>query len=107
MKVYDEYEVATSARNFASGEVDHFYPLCAGGSNDLSNLWYMPAHLIWYGSDYGYKTKDALEAWICTQIKAGKLDPKVAYEKITTDWVAYYQEVFLHLTPLATDSPVE
>jgi hypothetical protein len=25
------------------GEIDHFYPLCAGGSNDITNLWFQPA----------------------------------------------------------------
>jgi hypothetical protein len=36
--VYDEYNVPDSERNSRSGEVDHFWPLCAGGSNDISNL---------------------------------------------------------------------
>jgi len=42
-KVYDEYNVPQDQRNIKDGEVDHFYPLCAGGSNDISNLWYQPA----------------------------------------------------------------
>lgn len=40
--VYDEYNVPDSERNSESGEVDHFWPLCASGSNDISNLWENP-----------------------------------------------------------------
>jgi uncharacterized protein YgiM (DUF1202 family) len=89
-KVYDEYDVPEDQRNGDDGEVDHFYPLCAGGSNDISNLWYQPAVGDWNGKDFGYHTKDKLEAYICVQIKAGKLDPKEAYDRITKDWVKFY-----------------
>jgi hypothetical protein len=73
--VYDEYHVASSARNFQDGEVDHFYPLCAGGSNDITNLWYQPATNGWNGKNMGYHEKDKLEDLICKQIKAGTMDP--------------------------------
>lgn len=76
-------------------EVDHFYPLCAGASNDIENLWCEPGRVIIDGRDWGYHTKDKLEAYVCRQICAGKLDPKVAFRKITTDWVAYYKELNL------------
>jgi uncharacterized protein YgiM (DUF1202 family) len=89
-KVYDEYNVPPHQRNIEDGEVDHFYPLCAGGSNDISNLWYQPAVGDWNGNDFGYHTKDKLEAYICVQIKAGKLDPKEAFDRITKDWVKFY-----------------
>jgi uncharacterized protein YgiM (DUF1202 family) len=89
-KVYDEYNVPPDQRNIKDGEVDHFYPLCAGGSNDISNLWYQPAIGTWNGKDFGYHTKDKLEAYICVQIKAGKLDPKEAFDRITKDWVKFY-----------------
>jgi uncharacterized protein YgiM (DUF1202 family) len=89
-KVYDEYNVAPDQRNIKDGEVDHFYPLCAGGSNDISNLWYQPAVGNWNGKDFGYHTKDKLEAYICVQIKAGRLDPKEALDRITEDWVKFY-----------------
>jgi uncharacterized protein YgiM (DUF1202 family) len=89
-KVYDEYNVPPDQRNIKDGEVDHFYPLCAGGSNDISNLWYQPAIGNWNGKDFGYHTKDKLEAYICMQIKAGKLDPKEAFDRITSDWVKFY-----------------
>lgn len=89
-KVYDEYNVPQSQRNIKSGEVDHFYPLCAGGSNDMSNLWYQPAVDAWNGGDLGYHAKDKLETYICAQIKAGNLDPTEAYDRITKDWVKFY-----------------
>ena len=93
--MYNEYNVPAANRNIRDGEVDHLYPLCAGGSNDLANLWYQPADNEWNGENFGYHKKDVLEAYICEQIKAGRLDPEVAYQKITTDWVAYYQELGL------------
>jgi hypothetical protein len=93
LHVYAEYGI-TGSHPTGSYEVDHFYPLCAGGSNDISNLWPEPATNIWNGADYGFHTKDKLETYICAQIKKGTLDPKVAYQKVTTDWVEYYLEIF-------------
>jgi hypothetical protein len=92
-RVYDEYNVPQSARNIRSGEVDHFYPLCAGGSNSIGNLWYQPSRNAWNGRNFGYHEKDDLEVWACEQIAAHNLDPALAYERITGDWVAYYLEV--------------
>jgi hypothetical protein len=76
-----------------SGEVDHVYPLCAGGSNDEANLWFQPEDNSWNGQNFGYKEKDALEAWVCRMIKVGKLEPKEAYAELVGDWVKYYMEV--------------
>src|SRR4051812_15113431 len=90
--VYDEYNVSQSKRNIQHGEVDHFYPLCAGGSNDLKNLWYQPADVKWNGDQFGYHEKDKLEAYICAQIKAGRMDPHDAYTRMTNDWVKFYQD---------------
>lgn len=92
-QVYDEYGVPPAARNIRSGEVDHLFPLCAGGSNDLANLWYEPATSTWNGQNFGFHQKDDLETWVCEQIKAGKLDPASAYQQITTDWVKFYLAV--------------
>ena len=92
-KVYDEYAVKPAERNIKHGEVDHFDPLCNGGSNDIQNLWYQPITNKWNGKNFGFHEKDALETWICVEVKAGRLDPKEAFQKITADWVAYYNEV--------------
>jgi hypothetical protein len=94
-QVYDEYNVPADQRNIQDGEVDHLYPMCAGGSNDITNLWYQPVDNKWKGKNFGYHEKDALETYVCKQILAGNLDPKEAYKRITTDWVAYYQESHL------------
>jgi hypothetical protein len=93
--VYDEYNVAAADRNIKFGEVDHFFPLCAGGSNDIKNLWDQPADNQWNGENFGCHEKDKLETYVCDQIKAGKLDPKDAYSRITTDWVKFYLDVGL------------
>lgn len=89
-KVYDEYNVPKEARNIKNGEVDHFYPLCAGGSNDIKNLWYQPADNDWNGKNYGFHEKDKLETYICVQIKAGKMEPKDAFNRMQKDWVKFY-----------------
>lgn len=75
-------------------EIDHVYPVCAGGSNSEKNLWVQPAVVMWNGRYYGFHEKDKLEAWVCSQIKKHLLDPPIAFRKITGDWVAYYDEVF-------------
>jgi hypothetical protein len=91
-KVYDEYNVPEAKRNIENGEVDHFQPLCAGGSNEIKNLWYQPETNEWTGEDFGFHAKDKLEAYVCSQIKAGKMDPKDAYKRITEDWVKFYTD---------------
>jgi hypothetical protein len=63
------------------------------GSNDITNLWFQPATNVWNGKNYGYHEKDDLEAWICQQIKMNRLDPRETFDKLTTDWVKYYEEV--------------
>ena len=88
--VYNEYNVPQNQRSIKSGEVDHLYPLCAGGSNDILNLWYQPATNMWAGKNYGFHQKDDLEIYICTRIKAGKLSPQSAFTCIAADWVACY-----------------
>ena len=114
LEVYKEYGVSYPAATGAY-EVDHFYPLCAGGSNDIKNLWLEPSSIkasVRYlqttnevpmanpdmayktvTEDLGFHTKDRLETYICSQIKKGQLDPQEAFNKITTDWVSFYEEV--------------
>lgn len=74
-------------------EVDHFYPLCAGGSNDPQNLWIEPEHVYDFrtGEDWGYHKKDRLETWGCALIKKGDLQPIDFFTGIVDDWVAYYK----------------
>ena len=92
-QAYDNYNAPQNLRNKKGGEVDHFDPLCNGGSNDIANLWFQPAKNVWNKKNYGYHEKDALETWVCQQVKNGLLDPAMAYQRLTTDWVKYYMEV--------------
>jgi hypothetical protein len=64
---------------WASFEFDHLIPLCAGGANDVKNLWPQPiaeAHL-----------KDVLENQICIEMKAGTLKQTDAVQRVH-DWFA-------------------
>jgi hypothetical protein len=56
------------------------------------NLWYQPATNDWNGKNMGYHEKDKLEDFICKQIKAGTMDPHVAFQRMTSDWVKFYQD---------------
>jgi len=90
-QVYTEYNVPKEEQNILYGEVDHFWPLCAGGSNDIANLWYQPISNPWNGNNYGFKEKDRLETWICAQIKAGTItDIQGTYDAVTNDWMKFY-----------------
>jgi len=94
-QVYDEYNVPEDERNIKHGEVDHFYPLCAGGSNGIKNLWDQPAENEWNGRNFGFHEKDKLETYVCEQIKAGTMNPNDAFNRITKDWVKFYLDVGL------------
>jgi hypothetical protein len=72
-------------------EIDHCFPVSAGGSNDVENLWPQPAENYWDGKRYGFHEKDQLEAWGAREIKASRLDPKDFYRCVVSDWVACYQ----------------
>lgn len=63
--------------NWPDYEFDHFYPLCAGGSNNIHNLW--PQIL-----DEAHK-KDVVENDVCLAMKAGTMTQVQAMQKIR-DW---------------------
>ena len=46
-------------------KIDHFFPLCAGGSNNSNNLW--PQHKS------VYSVTDPLEQIVCVKMEAGRL----------------------------------
>ena len=75
MKEYDQkfgYRIAQLPR--ADFKIDHFIPLCVGGSNDISNLW--PQHKA------VYEITDPLEPIICEKMAQGKLKQKDAVQMI-------------------------
>lgn len=79
---YCERDVATSTKNDifvayrrlgyllpsntrADYKIDHYIPLCMGGSNQTNNLW--PQHVTIYSQT------DTLEEAICDKMKAGRM----------------------------------
>lgn len=52
-------------QNRAAFKIDHYIPLCMGGSNERQNLW--PQH------QSVYKLTDPLEGLLCEKMKYGKL----------------------------------
>lgn len=78
-QVFAEYGIPWEDR--ASFEVDHLTPLCAGGSNEIGNLWPQPlaeAHV-----------KDVYEEESKRRICAGTMTPKQAQEIFSSDWTAF------------------
>lgn len=57
------FPMSSSTR--ADYKIDHYIPLCMGGSNDKVNLW--PQHVSIYN------ITDSLEALLCEKMKQGKL----------------------------------
>lgn len=77
IKVYDQqfgYSISSMPRrNF---KIDHYIPLCAGGSNDETNLW--PQH------ESVYRVTDPLEPLVCQKMSDGRLSQ--------ADAIAYIKE---------------
>ena len=57
------FQIPASKRSFF--KIDHFIPLCAGGSNEMENLW--PQHRSIY------KITDELEAVGCLKLQQAKI----------------------------------
>jgi len=57
-----------SIRNRADYKIDHFIPLCAGGSNKQNNLW--PQHVT------VFNTTDPMESLGCEKLKLGRITQK-------------------------------
>lgn len=59
-------------------EVDHFIPLCLGGSNSVLNLWPQPI--------VDAVEKDKVESFLCREVCKDEMDLKDAQEAVRTDW---------------------
>lgn len=90
IKIYKLHGIAYPQPRL-SWKIDHLWPVCAGGSDDVSNLWPRPQHVYYQGRDLGYRTKDEMEAYICRHLDT--IDLADAFHKVTTNWVAYYDEI--------------
>jgi hypothetical protein len=74
-KMYDEkLGYSTRAMNRQQFKIDHFIPLCAGGSNNIDNLW--PQH------QSIFEVTDPLEPAVCGKMSAGRLKQAEAVELI-------------------------
>ena len=89
-KVCDEYPDNCKGKV----EIDHFCPLALGCSNDIKNLWAQPEHAYWKGQDFGFHTKDKLEAYMVRRMKNKEIMPSVAQACFLEDWVACYLRYF-------------
>jgi hypothetical protein len=83
------------ASEWVNYEFDHFMPLCAGGSNNIQNLWPQPIAEA--------KQKDVIEVQVCTALKAGTMTQDQALHKIH-DWFAQVsgQSPLAHTALVAT-----
>jgi hypothetical protein len=68
------YKIERSQRQ--QFKIDHYIPLCMGGSNETNNLW--PQHVTVYNQT------DSLEGLLCEKMKAGRLLQVKAIEYIKT-----------------------
>lgn len=63
---YRRLGYALPSNTRADYKIDHYIPLCMGGSNHTNNLW--PQHVSIYTQT------DSLEAAICDKMKAGRMN---------------------------------
>jgi hypothetical protein len=88
-RVLDAYPDCPTAH-----EIDHVVPLAIGGADDVKNLWCQPETNPWNGENFGYHTKDRLEAFLARKVKAATITPADAQSCILVDWVDCYQRYF-------------
>jgi len=75
IRTYDEtFGYKVGSMNRSDFKIDHYIPLCMGGSNSFKNLW--PQHKS------VYSRTDPLDQKLCELMAAGKLLQKDAIETI-------------------------
>ncbi len=80
------YEIDPS--EFSEYSIDHFIPLCLGGTNSLMNLWPQRITNVVYGTKEKAKSDDYLFQQVCD----GQMSLKEAQRLILKDWVAVYKK---------------
>ena len=73
-QAYDEIGYRTRSMKRQNFKIDHYIPLCMGGSNESANLW--PQH------ETVYSITDPLEQKLCEKMSEGVLSQKDAVELI-------------------------
>lgn len=73
-KNYDQIGFRTREMDRQRFKIDHYIPLCAGGSNHESNLW--PQH------ESVFAITDKLEEQVCIKMAEGRLSQKRAIDYI-------------------------
>jgi len=68
-----EYDFKVGSRR-SSYKIDHFIPLCMGGSNEVDNLWPQEKNV--------YKITDPLESKLCNKIAANRITQQQAVDMI-------------------------
>lgn len=86
--VLRSYGVSWEARD--RFEVDHLFPLCAGGADTAGNLW-PESREVPPGSDgWTAGDKDRLERCVCRLICSGRVTQFRAFVLISGDWTNAY-----------------
>ena len=86
------YHIRETGRN--EFKIDHYIPLCMGGSNERENLW--PQHVT------VYKQTDMMEQIACEKMSAGRLLQRDAVEMIKRgkNNLSQVPEILRHLKTL-------
>jgi hypothetical protein len=87
-KVADEYGHLPKSQ-WSNYEFDHLVPLCAGGSNDITNLWPQPLDQA--------KVKDQIEDEVCKGMRNGTMSQAQAVARIH----GWFKSLTIQLKPQA------
>lgn len=75
IQIYDlKFGYHIGQQNRSLYKIDHYIPLCMGGSNDIQNLWPQHQHI--------FNQTDPLEGLLCEKMKSGRLKQVEAVELI-------------------------
>jgi 5-methylcytosine-specific restriction endonuclease McrA len=89
---YDWYGLNHPSNNTGATqtcELDHLVPLELGGADTLDNIWpQCGPDDVGLASRF-FKRKDAIENFLTSQVKAGKMSLNDAQHGIATDWTQY------------------